>query len=143
MYKKILMPVDNSEYSARAVREVLKVAAASGPDCRVTVFHVYPTFYYAYSQGKVMANYHEKIREHAEAITQDAIDQLNQAGISCARFLEQGDYPAEKIIHLAEDGLYDLIVMGSRGAGAFSSLVLGSVTNKVLHHVKCPVLVVK
>ena len=42
-----------------------------------------------------------------------------------------------------EDIFYDLIIMGSRGLGAFKELLLGSVSFKVMHHAKCPVMIVR
>jgi nucleotide-binding universal stress UspA family protein len=55
---------------------------------------------------------------------------------------ELGD-PAKIIIKLANSNDYDLIIMGSRGRSAFKELLLGSVSQKVVHHAKCPVMVVR
>ena len=55
---------------------------------------------------------------------------------------ELGD-PAKIIIEHAISNDCDLIVMGSRGRSAFKELLLGSVTLKVAHHAKCPVMVVR
>lgn len=51
--------------------------------------------------------------------------------------------PVDEIIKFAEEGGFDLIVMGSRGGGIFSRALLGSVSDKVVHHVKTSVLIVK
>ena len=51
--------------------------------------------------------------------------------------------PAETIVETAEDEGYDLIVMGSRGLGRFEGFLMGSVSQYVLQHVHCPVLVVR
>ena len=56
--------------------------------------------------------------------------------------LKAGD-PADVIIKEAEEGEYDILVMGSRGLGTFSRAMLGSVSNKVLNHVGINVLVVR
>lgn len=56
--------------------------------------------------------------------------------------LRSGDY-AEEILNAAEDFKVDLIVIGSRGLGVLKSTVLGSVSQKVLHHADCSVLTVK
>lgn len=56
--------------------------------------------------------------------------------------LKLGDY-AQVIIDTADQNNYDLIVMGSRGLSVFKELLLGSVSFKVMHHAKCPVMVVR
>ena len=47
------------------------------------------------------------------------------------------------IVKFAEEGGYDLVVMGSRGLGAFSRTLLGSVSDKVIHHINTSVMIVK
>ena len=51
--------------------------------------------------------------------------------------------PGEVIVDLAETEKYDMIIMGSRGFGTFRSLLMGSVSNYVLRHAHCPVVLVK
>ena len=57
-------------------------------------------------------------------------------------FFEIGD-PAKIITEIANKKEYDLIIMGSRGMSTFKELLLGSVSLKVMHHAKCPVMVVR
>ncbi len=56
--------------------------------------------------------------------------------------LEIGD-PANVIIEIVNSKDYDLVVLGTRGMNVFKELVLGSVSIKVMHHAKCPVMVVR
>jgi nucleotide-binding universal stress UspA family protein len=51
--------------------------------------------------------------------------------------------PADEIVRDAERHASDLVVVGARGLGAFKRLVLGSVSESVLRHAPCPVLVVR
>lgn len=51
--------------------------------------------------------------------------------------------PAESILEACRDGKYDMVVMGSRGLGSFRQLVMGSISQYVLHHAPCPVTVVR
>lgn len=55
--------------------------------------------------------------------------------------METGD-PAAEISRVAEEGGYDLLVVGSRGRGAVGEVVLGSVSSDLVRHALCPVLVV-
>ncbi len=59
-----------------------------------------------------------------------------------AEFLETGK-PASRIVEVAKNWSADLIVMGSHGRGKVQGLLLGSVSEGVLHHAPCPVLVVR
>jgi nucleotide-binding universal stress UspA family protein len=59
-----------------------------------------------------------------------------------ARICEHGD-PAAGILSAADKAKADVIVMGTRGLSEFRTLVLGSVSHKVLHHAKCSCLIVK
>jgi len=56
--------------------------------------------------------------------------------------LDYGE-PAEEILLLTEREKPDMLIMGSRGLGGFSRVMLGSVSTKVLHHVRCDMLVVR
>ena len=51
--------------------------------------------------------------------------------------------PGMVISNMVEDEKIDIVVMGNSGKGAVSSFIMGSVSQYVIHHVKCPVLVVK
>ncbi|MBM2853006.1 MAG: nhaX 2 [Candidatus Nitrosotenuis sp.] len=57
-------------------------------------------------------------------------------------FFEIGD-PAKIITEIVNKKEYDLIIMGSRGMSTFKELLLGSVSLKVMHHAKCPVMIVR
>ena len=67
---------------------------------------------------------------------------LRQAGVEPLLLLKEGD-PAHKIVQAAEEGDFDLIVMGHRGLSPVKAFVLGSVSNRVVTHAPCSVLVVR
>lgn len=67
---------------------------------------------------------------------------MNLAGVRCEVTTRKGD-PAHHICEIANDGDYDMVIMGSRGLGRVSELVLGSVSRHVIRHVHCPVVVTK
>jgi nucleotide-binding universal stress UspA family protein len=80
--------------------------------------------------------------EIQDAILKKTTPIFEGAGVPFEAIREWGA-PAEKIITIAEHNNADLIIMGSRGLGGFASLLLGSVSDRVLHHATCPVLIVR
>jgi nucleotide-binding universal stress UspA family protein len=81
------------------------------------------------------------LEEEIERHLGSACTQLRAAGISCRPITLFGD-PAKEIITFAEEGHYDLIVMGRRGRGAVGKVLLGSVSDRVVKAASCPVTVV-
>ena len=67
---------------------------------------------------------------------------IADAGVYCNFHQERG-VAEETIVRFAEEHDSDLIVMGSRGLGGFERMLLGSVSNHVVHHANCPVLIVR
>ena len=67
---------------------------------------------------------------------------LENAGVAFTTRCEFG-HPVDMITRIAQEEVADLVVVGSRGLGGFERLMLGSVSDGVLHHAHCPVLVVR
>jgi len=80
-------------------------------------------------------------RAHAESVVQDAVDHVKRIhpDTQVEGATAEGQ-PAEVLLEEAQNA--DLIVVGNRGRGGFASLLLGSVSQQVVHHAPCPVLVV-
>lgn len=141
---KILLPVDGSPSSCRAVRYVIRHFATGRAQRRTSLLllHVDPPLPARAARllaPDARAGFHE---EYSERAARPARRLLRDAGV---KFVEQhavGD-PAALIIALAKKPGVDLIAMGSHGRGAFLSAVLGSVVVKVLSRSKVPVLVVR
>lgn len=82
----------------------------------------------------------------ARAIARDVLVRVARDVASGARAVESTvvvGHPAEEIVRAAAEPGVDLVVVGARGLGRFKRLILGSVSERVLHHAACPVLVVK
>ena len=141
MYKKILVPTDVSDASRKALITALQLAKQFNSE--VELFHVTynPEAYWGYtvSYGIVMSQ--EQIEQSGEAALEAALTGIDVSDIKFNKKHISG-HPAAAIIEEAKSG-FDLIVMGSRGHGPITGTMLGSVTQRVLAHSECPVLVVK
>lgn len=139
--KEILVPVDGSENSLRAVRYALGLAGAL--DARIRLFYVFPV-----SSVEVigMAGMSRDDIEHAaQAAAQRVFDKLHaeigETEIKLADETSIGD-PAEEIIRCTEDDHDLLVILGRRGLSRIQSLLLGSVSEKVVRHAHSPVTIV-
>lgn len=137
MYKNILIAADGSDNSLCATQQAADIAALIG-DVKVQIVSVIAIDVYS-------DMVYDPIEAHGEAqreIIKGASDILTSAGVDHEIVLLHGR-PADEIIRYAGESGTDLLVIGSRGLGALREFALGSVSHKVLTHVKCPVLVVK
>lgn len=138
-YKSILCPIDFSEFSERALRYA--VALAEQNHSRLIVLHSIPV-------SAILAGV-PPVPVINEPIWKDDIEQLVDKAVTpyvCRELklqtkIESGDAAAQ-ILLTARDEDVDLIVMGTHGTGGYEALFMGSVTNKILHKAKIPVLAV-
>ena len=139
---KILLPVDGSEHSERVTRHAILLAQNSTA-CEILLLNV---------QAPIDA---PELRGHMPAREIDAMQEtrggdamasaralLDAAGIAYVAELAIGAV-AESIARIARERRSDAIVMGSHGAGALISALMGSVAREVIHLAPCPVTVVK
>lgn len=127
--KKMLayLVTHNEIFNASAQYTVLTVQPPLPPRARAAVGKDVVNAYYAEEAEKVLAPVRKFLERHG--VTAQSTWKVGPAGETIAKF--------------AEDGQFDLIVMGSHGHGALASLVLGSVATQVLAHCKVPVLLVR
>ena len=143
--KNILVPVDGSENSQRA----LDYAGYLAELCHASVgiLHVVNLASKVSAIGQVGTGSYvpdsilNGIQEAGQFVVDEALKQLPHK-VSSSGFLELGS-PNSTIVAFCIENNYDLIVMGSRGLGAIKQLVLGSISSYVLYHAPCPVMVVK
>ena len=88
------------------------------------------------------AQFQAAVRRQAEDLLDGLLGELRETvkGIDVRRRVVEDRHPAECLVELSEDA--DLVVVGTRGRGGFSSLLLGSVSHAVVLHGRCPVVVV-
>ena len=140
--KEILVPVDGSDNSIRAARFAMNMASGMGVGVRL--FYVFPSA--SVEVIAIAGMSRDDIDQAAQSAAQRAFDQTREGvGEKMIDRVEQetsvGD-PAEEIIRYTEDDGQVLVVIGRRGLSRMRSLMLGSVSDKVLRHSKCPVTVI-
>ena len=138
----ITVGIDGSAHSARALEWAIHQAAIS--HAPVTVLTVHPVPMNAWTGTPMMlprdADDQEEAREAAEEMTAKALSQLGDAQPSSVTVRAISGFPALELIEASRTA--DLMVVGSRGGGGFGKLLIGSVSNQVVHHAHCPVVVV-
>jgi nucleotide-binding universal stress UspA family protein len=139
--ERILIAVDGSPASNEAVAIGVELAAEQGAD--VTLVHVAPILDVAPVMAFPIAAAAPHIVSAEDRAPLDrAVIYAGEHGVIADTELLRGD-PVDEIVALADSLGADLIVVGSRGHGAFTNALLGSVSHGVLHESKRPVLVVR
>lgn len=140
--KKILIPVDGSEHSDRALEEGKKLAQAFSGE--IIILNVVKGFkdHHIHEGLDVYQLSKDFFEEESNKIINHSKEKLKEFDGVVKTFIVEGE-PPEEIINLAEKEDVSLIVMGSRGLSGFNKLIIGSVTSNVLNHCKRPVMVIK
>lgn len=137
MYKKILLGADGSDNSYRAAQETLKLLTE---DSEVMVLNVFDA---GDSKDEVLHSGPSEsiIQKRKEKLSKiEALYRENNVAYKVQ--FTQG-IPNETVVKFANNGSYDIVVLGSRGLNALQEMVLGSVSHKVAKRSKIPVLIVK
>jgi nucleotide-binding universal stress UspA family protein len=145
MFKNILVPIDGSKLSVKAVKLAVKLAKSL--DAKIIGFYATPGFGPAYyGDGYILRA--PSVEAHAESMVKQARKCLSTVEVEaevekvpCKVIHAVSDSPYEAIIDAAKKNKCDLICMASHGRRGLSGLVLGSETHKVLIHSTIPVLV--
>ena len=139
---KILIAADGSEYTKRMLAYLAAHDEWLGAKHEYTVLHgvlAVPHRAAAFVGANVVRGFYES---DAETVFRPIRAFFAQQGIE-AKFVHTVGHAAESIAQLAEEGKFDLVVMGSRGHGDLTNLVLGSVATKVLALCSVPVLLIR
>ena len=138
MYDRLLVAVDHSEVSDRAIAAAKDLALLSKG--KVWVLHLLEKEIIA-QMGDVPS---ESDQEAAQPV-RDGVSMLRQAGIDAEGEIRSTTFghAAREILADAKEHDADVIIMGSRGRGDLSGAVLGSTAHKVIHLTDRPVLVVR
>ena len=139
--RKILIPIDGSDYSIRAAEFGISVAKLLKAE--VTVIYVVDTIVLD-QIGKVTerTDAERELKGDGERYLKYVKIMAEKAGVSISALLAEGR-PFEQITHLAKGLHIDLIVMGTFGRRGAERILIGSVAERVIEYSTCPVLVVK
>ena len=131
----IVVGVDGSEQSLSALKWAAEEARLRHGQVRVVTAWHYPPVPSTVEDSGSNDSFHA-----AERLQADALKAVAGAGVDIAGKVVRSS-PAAALLDAAKDA--DLLIVGSRGHGGFSGLLLGSVSSQVTHHALCPVLIVR
>jgi len=139
LFSRILVAVDGSESAKRAFKR--SVYLAQRCNSKLVIIHVVLDSTYG---GDSAATFQliEELKERGKNLLDESKKEAMRNGVQVETLLRLGDH-AQVLIETANKGDYELIMMGSRGLSPFKELLLGSVSFKVIHHARCPVMVVR
>jgi nucleotide-binding universal stress UspA family protein len=141
LFSKVLVPIDGSDNSFRALDAALLLSEKLG--AKVTAIHVMEDIPVLHIQSeKLLRQLLDSYKKESQKILLKCSEISARKGLSIDTKLLQGN-AGSIILDFCEKEKYDTIVMGSRGMGKFKELVLGSVSNKVIHHSSCPVMIIR
>ncbi len=139
LYKKILVPLDGSKGSERALIEATKLAKQC--DAKIVGLYVVPFSPLSYREIKVVK---ETMFVEAKKNLAKAQANAEKKGVTLQQKILEGN-PGALISNFANQNKnkIDLVVIGSRGIGGLKEAFLGSISNYVMHKSKVPVMIVK
>ena len=148
---KILLATDGSEEATLAAQTAVDIADRTGSELHVVYATIPPPYAFAlyegYAEGVDAGAYlQDESEEHTRrgrSLLDEQVRKIKAAGGSVAQAHLREGKPEAEITALAEEIGAGLIVIGSRGLGGLRRALLGSVSDAVVRHAHCPVLVVR
>lgn len=151
-YQKILVALDRSPHGEAVFERALAIAKQDGAS--LMLFHCLPlesptltpyTAFYSEELADFSRLIHEELEKEAKEVRQwlsEYAQKASDEGVPCEWDWKIGE-PGRWIRELAHTWGADLVVLGRRGLRGLAEMFLGSVSNYVVHHVPCSVLVVQ
>ena len=137
--EKLLLATDLSEASSSATEEAFELASRLGAS--LLVVSVIDPGSLLLPGGRFNARM-DQVRERRETAAQALVERGRDVGVPVSFLVWDGD-PGDMIVAAAAAERADMVVVGSHGRGAVGRLFLGSVSEHVVRHAPCPVLVVR
>ncbi|ANS76877.1 universal stress protein UspA [Paenibacillus yonginensis] len=140
MLTHILVPVDGSDHALHALAYAKNLLLSLKDSPRLTVLHVNPDV--TINEPPVGVELDEQIEAEGSRLLVPVQELLADLQSDYNTLVKHGD-PGKIICQTAAQEMADLIVMGTRGIGLISELLIGSVSHYVIQHAACPVLTTK
>jgi nucleotide-binding universal stress UspA family protein len=138
----IYVGIDGSSHSQLALEWAMREAVIRREPLTVIAVHEVPTSGWG---GMIVYPQDSELRERSRKAAQEAVDkaaaQLGGAAPSSVTVQASIGLPSAQLIEVSRDA--DLLVIGSRGAGGFTRLIVGSTSAQVSEHAHCPVVIVR
>jgi len=142
---KLLVATEGSEEATLAAQTAADLGNKTGSELHIVYARSMPMVR-SYSAAEPLATSavnEEEVRERAQRFLDDQVERIKAEGGPVAQAHLRWGRPAREIAHLAEEIGAGLIVMGSRGSGGMRRALMGSVSDSVVRHAHCPVLIVR
>jgi nucleotide-binding universal stress UspA family protein len=141
----ILVGVDGSEHSRRALSWAMRQAAQEHVPLTVMTVHPNPArpateIYWGVHAYPEDSHNVEVAQRAVQEVVDKVASEMGETAPEVTVKAVTGD-PAQELIKASNDA--DMLVVGSRGSGGFTQLLMGSVSSKVTHHAACPVVVIR
>lgn len=140
--KSILLATDGSEDAAAAARAAADLSKRLNAELYVVHAWRKPREY-AYPGVPKPLDVTSIFQRDAERLLEKERECLESMGAETTESYLESGRPADVVLNFSEQLGIDLLVMGSRGHGAFGRIAMGSVSEEVVHHASCPVLMVR
>ena len=141
MFTNILVPVDGSDNSYRALDAALLLSEKLGSN--ITVIHVMEQIPITHiGSEKLLNEFLQAYKKENQDILSKCSEIAAQKGLTINTFLLEGN-PASAILDFSKKEKFDLLIMGRRGLGKFKELILGSISSKIVHHSPSAVLLIR
>jgi nucleotide-binding universal stress UspA family protein len=145
MFKHVLLPTDGSPVARKAIKAGIGLAKELG--AKVTAYYALDNLgSHVYAEGSIISSVTMKemdlrSREQGAKFLAEVEKAAKAAGVVCKSLMTRPETAYQGIVAAAKKEKCDVILMASHGRGELATLLLGSVTQKVLAHSKVPVLV--
>ncbi|MCI4346375.1 MAG: universal stress protein [Thermoplasmata archaeon] len=141
-FARITVAVDGSAYATHALEIAIELAGKFSSE--LIIVAVAPlTAYVATSEPWIPTEVLEGEVKHYRGIVDKSVERAQAAGLTSVTGICLEGHITEELVDFVEKHPVDLLIMGSRGLSTTKRLLLGSTSDEVLHHVKCPVLIVR